>query len=486
MSIKLVTDWPLKSSLDPNIYGPPESALTTKLVEREMKHSMTVEKAIKEKRLFIIDYHDALLPYVNKVRALKDKTLYGSRTLFYLNDNETLTPLAIELTRPPSAGKPQWKEVFTPGTCATSGWLWKLAKAHALAHDTAYHQLISHWLRTHCCTEPYIIAANRRLSVMHPIYRLLHPHFRYNMEINALARQALINADGIIEQNFSTGKYSVELSSVIYGLEWRFDHEALPADLISRGMAVKDPSEPHGVKLTIDDYPYAKDGLDLWAIIKEWVTDYVNHYYPDKSLVESDGELNDWWTEVKTVGHGDKKDEPWWPTLETAEDLIHIITTIVWVASGHHAAVNFGQYAFGGYFPNRPTIIRTKMPTEDPTDEEWKLFTEKPEDMLLRCFPTQQQATTVMAVLEVLSSHSPDEEYLGQNHESSWEAEGKIKEAYKNFKRRLEDLAGIIDERNANRALRNRSGVGVMPYELLKPSSTPGVTAKGVPNSISI
>ena len=52
-------------------------------------------------------------------------------------------------------------------------------------------------LRTHCCIEPYIIAAHRQLSAMHPIYRLLHPHCRYTMEINALARESLVNAGGI-------------------------------------------------------------------------------------------------------------------------------------------------------------------------------------------------------------------------------------------------------------------------------------------------
>ncbi|KAF3448915.1 hypothetical protein FNV43_RR09632 [Rhamnella rubrinervis] len=135
----------------------------------------------------------------------------------------TLRPLAIELTRPPIGEKPQWKEVYTPCWNATGFWLWRLAKAHVLAHDSGYHQLVSHWLRTHCATEPYIIATNRQLSAMHPIYRLLHPHFRYTMEINALARQALINAGGIIETSFSPGKYSTEFSSAAYDKQWRFD-----------------------------------------------------------------------------------------------------------------------------------------------------------------------------------------------------------------------------------------------------------------------
>jgi lipoxygenase len=54
------------------------------------------------------------------------------------------------------------------------------------------------------------------------------------MEINALARESLINAGGIIETSFSPGKYSMEICSAAYDKLWRFDHEALPNDLISR------------------------------------------------------------------------------------------------------------------------------------------------------------------------------------------------------------------------------------------------------------
>ncbi|KAL4601271.1 hypothetical protein ACB092_11G259800 [Castanea dentata] len=449
-------------------------------------YSIQLVTALKSKRLFVLDYHDLLLPYVNKVREVEGTTLYGSRALFFLTKDGTLRPVAIELTRPPTGDKPQWKQVFTPTWDATGCWLWRLAKAHVCAHDVGYHQLVIHWLRTHCCTEPYIIAANRQLSAMHPIYRLLHPHFRYTMEINALARESLINAGGIIESAFSPAKYSNELSSAAYNQLWRFDMEALPADLIRRGMAVEDPTAEHGLSLTIEDYPFANDGLILWDAIKQWVSDYVNHYYPEPSLVQSDRELQAWWTEVRTKGHEDKKDEPWWPVLKTPENLIHILTTIIWVTAGHHAAVNFGQYMFAGYFPNRPTIARTNMPTENPSDEEFKNFLKKPEVELLKCFPSHIQATKVMAVLDVLSNHSPDEEYLGENMEPSWEENPVIKAAFEQFSGRLKELEGIIDERNTNLKLKNRVGAGVVPYELLKPFSKPGVTGRGVPNSISI
>ena len=256
--------------------------------------------------------------------------------------------------------------------------------------------------------------------------------------------------------------------------------------VIARGLAVEDPNSPHGLKLTIPDYPFANDGLLLWDSIKEWVTDYVKHYYKDASMVGSDAELQAWWTEIRTKGHGDKKDEPWWPALKTPEDLIEIVSTIVWVTSGHHAAVNFGQYAYAGYFPSRPTIARINMPTEDPTDDGWHRFLTKPENELLACLPSQLQATKILTILDVLSSHSPDEEYVGEFSEPAWNTDPIIKAAFERFAGRLKELEGIIDARNEDKTLKNRHGAGVVPYELLKPFSESGVTGKGVPYSISI
>ncbi|CAN6277851.1 unnamed protein product [Urochloa humidicola] len=484
LCIQLLTEFPITSKLDPAVYGPAESALTKEVLEDQMKSNLTVEEAIAAKRLFILDYHDVFLPYVHKVREQPDRTLYGSRTVFFLTDKGTLMPLAIELTRPKSPTKPQWKQVFTHGPDATDAWLWKLAKAHVLTHDTGYHQLVSHWLRTHCCVEPYIIAANRQLSRLHPIYRLLHPHFRYTMEINALARESLINADGIIEESFWPGKYAVELSSVAYGATWQFDTEALPNDLIKRGLAVrKDDGE---IELTIKDYPYAHDGLMVWDSIKQWATDYVNVYYKSDEAVAGDAELKAFWDEVRNLGHADKKDEPWWPVLDTKDTLVETLTTIMWVTSGHHSAVNFGQYHFAGYFPNRPTVIRKNMPVEEGRDDEMKKFLTQPETTLLDMLPTQMQAIKVMTTLDILSSHSPDEEYMGEHAEPAWLAEPMVRAAFEKFGGRMKEIEGYVDECNNNPELRNRCGAGIVPYELLKPFSKPGVTGRGIPNSISI
>ncbi|XP_021899735.1 lipoxygenase 6, chloroplastic [Carica papaya] len=484
VSIELLRELPILSKLDPSVYGPPESAITEELIEQEL-HGMSVKKAMEDKRLFILDYHDMLLPFINKMNDLPKRKAYASRTVFFYTKTG-IRPIIIELSLPPSPYSSQNKFIYTHGHDATTHWIWKQAKAHVCSNDAGVHQLVNHWLRTHACMEPYIIATHRQLSSMHPVYKLLHPHMRYTLEINALARQSLINGGGIIEACFSPGKYAMELSSAAYDSMWRFDMEALPADLIRRGMAVEDPSMPCGIKLVIEDYPYAADGLLIWSAIKDWVESYVEHFYVEANSVETDVEIQAWWNEIKNKGHYDKRKELWWPKLETREDLSGILTTMIWIASGQHAAINFGQYPFGGYVPNRPTLMRKLIPQEE--DPDYEKFILNPQCTFLSSLPTQLQATKVMAVQDTLSTHSPDEEYLGQiNHlHTQWINDHKILKLFDQFSAKLSEAEEIINRRNKDIRLKNRNGAGVPPYELLLPSSGPGVTGRGIPNSISI
>jgi hypothetical protein len=45
---------------------------------------------------------------------------------------------------------------------------------------------------------------------------------------------------------------------------------------------------------------------------------------------------------------------------------------------------------------------------------------------------------------------------------------------------------GLINRRNADKTLKNRSGPVKLEYELLHPTSGEGLTGRGVPNSVSI
>ncbi|GJW20923.1 linoleate 13S-lipoxygenase 3-1, chloroplastic-like protein [Tanacetum coccineum] len=279
------------------------------------------------------------------------------------------------------------------------------------------------------------------------------------------SNQNLLNADGVIEQGFTPGRYCAAAYK-----HWRFDLEGLPADLIRRGMAVPDPSQRHGIKLLIEDYPYASDGLLIWEAIQNWVQTYVTRYYPDPSLVCNDRELQAWYAEVINVGHADLRHENWWPTLANAEDLTAILTTIIWLASAQHAALNFGQYPYGGYIPNRPPRMRRLIPDEN--DPEYASFLEDPQNYFLLALPSMLRSTKYMAVVDTLSTHSPDEEYIGERQQrDTWSGDAEMVEAFYGFASEIQRIEKEIEKRNRDMSLKNRCGAGVLPYELLAPSS---------------
>lgn len=282
-----------------------------------------------------------------------------------------------------------------------------------------------------------------------------------------------------------TSKYTRKWINLLFLLHYYivstkyFDH--------CRGVAVPDTSRPHGLKLLIEDYPFAVDGLEVWSAIELWVTEYCSLYYSTDDKVTGDVELQSWWKELRELGHGDLSDKPWWPKMETRDELIECCTIIIWVASALHAAVNFGQYAYAGYLPNRPTVSRRFM----PEPEEYKELEEDPEGAFLKTITAQIQTLLGVSLIEMLSRHSTDEIYLGQRETPYWTADAQPVQAFERFSAALVEIGDRIKGRNRNPTLRNRTGPVKMDYMLLFPNTLDttrngGLNVKGIPNSVSI
>ncbi|XP_024963319.1 probable linoleate 9S-lipoxygenase 5 [Cynara cardunculus var. scolymus] len=481
--IRRLQEFPPTSKLDPKIFGNQNSTIREDHIEYQMD-GLSVSEAIKCNKLFILDHHDPLMPFLRGINETSTNT-YATRTILFLQNDGTLKPLAIELSVPHPDGDHAGviSTVHTPAFEGAKGTIWLLAKTYVNVNDSGYHQLVCHWLHTHASIEPFIIATNRQLSIIHPVHKLLHPHFRDTMNINALSRQTLINAGGLLEKTVFPDKYALKLSCNMYK-EWAFPEQALPADLIKRGLAVKDSRSPHGIRLLIEDYPFAIDGLEVWSAIESWVKDYVCIYYKNDEEIQNDYELREWWLEVRTMGHGDKKDEPWWPKMQTRDELIESCTIIIWVASALHAAVNFGQYPYGGYLPNRPAMSRRLIP--EPGSDDYDELETNPEKAFLKTVTPQLQSILGISLIEVLSRHSADEVFLGDRDTPEWTTDDEALEAFGNFGANLRKIEGKIVEMNQDVRLRNRNGPAKVPYTLLYPSSDIGLTGRGIPNSVSI
>ncbi|VAH53480.1 unnamed protein product [Triticum turgidum subsp. durum] len=432
---------------------------------------MTVAQAIEKDRLYVVDHHDWVMPYLKRINELpgdeekgeiSQRKSYATRTLFFLQDDSTLKPLAIELSSPHPKDERLGgtSTVYTPpdelkaGDAASDTFTaWDLAKAHAASNDACKNNYVLHWLRTHATMEPVVLAANRQMSVLHPIHKLLKPHFRNTLDTNSTARHIVIGSGderqggafyrNMHEVNFFTGKYGMEMSSKAYA-SYNFTELAFPNELIKRGVARGDPKKAEELELLIKDYPYAVDGLEIWTAIKEWVTDYCAIYYADgDGAVAGDSELQAWWSEVRNVGHGDLRDAPWWPAMDSVDDLVETCSTIIWLGSAYHSAVSFGQYAYNGFVPNRPTMNPPVKPGEP------------------------------------LMGERPDTE--------QWTSEQRAAKALLEFNSKLDAIAEAVKKRNADGALRNRNGPVEVPYTLLAPRADPTVPhVGGIPNSIAV
>lgn len=249
-------------------------------------------------------------------------------------------------------------------------------------------------------------------------------------------------------------------------------------------MAVEDPDSPHGLRLLIQDYPFAVDGLEIWSAIKSWVEEYCNFYYKTEEMIQKDTELQEWWKEVREKGHADKKDEPWWPEMQTRKDLIDSCTIVIWISSALHAAINFAMYSYGGYIPHRPTMSQRLVPEEgSPEYEELK---QKPDSVFFKTINSQLQTLLGMSIMETFSRHTSDEVYLGNRDTPQWTKDAEPLESFEKFGRKLGEIEKGILSKNNDPKWRNRNGPVKIPYTLFLPTSGPGLTGKGIPNSISI
>ncbi|GMH44390.1 hypothetical protein BSKO_12342 [Bryopsis sp. KO-2023] len=468
---------------------PKGSAISDLHVTRTLLEGETLSDRLKTGRMFIVDY-SLILPLVGAINSqpgLAPRFLYASRCLLYAKNDGGLIPVAIELMLPCDSGA--ISEVYTPKNSLTE---WTLAKANFASLDFGVHELYSHFTRCHGCTEPYLIATRRNVSSSHPLYRLLLPHFKDTLSINSGARKDLIAAGGNIEQLATPGAVIHDVLGALYSKLWRFKTEGLPADLIKRKMAKARKGgdwRAGDVELVLKDYPYAEDGLLIWSALHKWVSSYLSLYYKYDSDVLGDVQLQGWWEEIKNEGHPDlvafgiASEEEVWPELKNASDLTYILVTIMWVASGHHAAVNFGQYDYSGYVPNIPSYIALPMPKPETIKTDPDVLDEQ---AFLRTIAPPILAAGAASVVETLSTHGEGEEFLGDEI-PHWLVDRRAEIALGDFRREIQRIEKRIGKRNRD----GSNPARFFPYTLLIPNlpkgvGVPSATGRGIPNSISI
>lgn len=365
-----------------------------------------------------------------------------------IGDRGKLVPIAIQLDSS-SHG------LYTPFEKNPLDWLF--AKLCVQIADANHQEMNSHLCRTHLVMAPIAIGTARQLAENHPLSLLLRPHCRFMLSNNQLAQQRLINPDGIVDQLLAgTLAESMELVKDAYEA-WNLKDFAFPREIENRGM---DDTKrlPH--------YPYRDDGMLMWQAINTFVSNYLHHFYPNPADIKDDMELQAWAQELSNQNNGGKvKGMP--ANFTTVEELIDIVTAIIFICGPLHSALNYAQYEYMTFSANMPLAAYRDIPERNSYAKE-----SITEEDILKLLPPYKRAADQLQVLFTLSAYRYDR--LGYYDKSFQELYGKkLNQVFENTDH--SEVIGIVsqfqqDLNMAEQQIDANNRQRVVSYPYLKPS----------------
>uniref|UniRef100_H3DKZ7 Arachidonate epidermal lipoxygenase 3 n=1 Tax=Tetraodon nigroviridis TaxID=99883 RepID=H3DKZ7_TETNG len=391
-----------------------------------------LEEEMQKGNIFLCDYKNLDGIKANTING-KKQYLMAPLVLLHNTPDDKLMPIAIQLKQIPAADNP----IFLP---TDPEYDWLIAKIFVRSADFSEHQLNAHLLRTHLLAEVFAISLLRNMPMVHPLYKLLIPHTRYTLQINLLARIRLISETGVFSKFTASGGEGMlsilkkSLSSITYS------SLCMPDDIAERGLE------------SVPGFYYRDDGLKLWNIINSFVRGVLGFYYKNDSEVQRDSELQKWMQDINEHGLLSQKDTGIPQSLSTVAEMVKFVTMVVFICSAQHAAVNGGQYDYGGWMPNSPISLQQPPPTKKGTTSM---------ATMLKTFPDINVTVQGMATTWLLSKQSTDFVALGQYPEQHFNEEIPRK-FIKDFQDNLQLLSAEIKSRNADLEI---------PYTYLDPAN---------------
>ncbi|CAL4102967.1 unnamed protein product, partial [Meganyctiphanes norvegica] len=188
---------------------PDKLDVTPEMVESQLG-GLSLNEALNNKKIFICDLE------IMKDLEIKEENEVGAPiALFYLNPENILLPIAIQLKQDKAADNP----VFTPSDSPNT---WLVAKMYYNNAEAQHHQALTHLGLTHLLMEGIVIATKRHLSPSHPLYKLMAPHFLYLLAINSRGLSTLLAPDGWVDRTMTQGRKGI-FNLIKKGFqEWRF------------------------------------------------------------------------------------------------------------------------------------------------------------------------------------------------------------------------------------------------------------------------
>ncbi|KAK7498738.1 hypothetical protein BaRGS_00010115, partial [Batillaria attramentaria] len=397
----------------------PEKLPVTDEMLKPLLQGLTLQEALDQKRLFICD-----LKILEGLPVRPDFVLCAPIGLFFVDSQQQLRPVAIQLFQKPGPDNP----IFLPTDHSLT---WALVKMWYNNADAAYHQSLTHLGFTHLLMEGVVVSTHRHRGL-----------------------ELLVCENGWVDKTMNFGiKGMFEL--IARGINsWRLDvHGTLPEDLKQRGLQDLN---------VLPCYHFRNDALLHYEAINKYVKKYVTLYYDTDEKLKEDWEVQAWAAELVKPRDNDKGGcgllgVPGNGQFTSVDQLITVVTSIIYTCSVSHASTNFPQYDEYGFPPNYPGLLRGTPP---------KTKAEVTEAAILWALPDRPTTLDIMIVTKILSQRGTKP--IG-DFEVQYVFDDKAREIVDDFRRDMAQISKKIKERNLRRN---------PPYTYLDPDI--------VPNSISI
>ncbi|NVK25332.1 MAG: arachidonate 15-lipoxygenase [Gammaproteobacteria bacterium] len=444
--------------------------LTDGILQQETGDSnITLQQAADQGRLFVTDYACLDGARTTPVHG-EQRYLAAPIAVFYFNPNSpegyppsehgVMQPIAIQLQQ-------SYDEInapiFTPTDAANAddenGFKWRIAKYFVNVSCAIQHESIAHLGDCHLTLDPIVVATNRKLSTNHPLMVLLKPHFRFTININNSALHSLIIPGGVVATNVGPKiEDTWELVRQAH-LAWQFDDNSPDKIFDIRGVA------------DLPEFPFRDDTVLLWQATKNWVSDYIDLYYPSNQEVFNDYELQAWVNELVSPNYakvggmrgltptGDSK-HPF--KIDNKDYLKKIISQIIYIAGPQHASVNYAQYPLMSYMPSVAGTIYQPAPTKQTEINS--------ENDCIAWYPPLDVSMYTFLFEYLLSGVQYDTfGHYSEDPKIPYFTDRRLAQPLAEFQEALADIEVTIRKRNKNRP---------MEYPFQLPSQ--------IPNSISI
>ncbi|KAI8620480.1 lipoxygenase [Chytriomyces sp. MP71] len=361
-------------------------SLVPVLAGKDVKH------LISQGRFTFVDYRPYLAPFVTEYKASEKKknggTIVAPVGLFYHDvEGAEVYPIGIQLE--------DGGYIFHPSTtlepekdCA-----WLTAKMWLALADTQVHELSTHLFKVHLCVEPFGIALHRQLPRSHPVFKLVTPHMDGTMQINAEGREIFIP---VLAQIFSMGDGIIDFFKHVHS-NLDFFELGPVKDLEKRGFGADSTSSLN----MPGQYPWAEDARDLWEILTNYCDSFLALHYANDAAIAADTELQAWIKECATFFR--YKGVP--TSLSSRSQLTQVVATIIWTGSAQHSSVNYPQYEYYGFPPNRPP--KTYLPVPKQRDDSLE------ERKAVAFLPPAVESLIAINTAATLAQYNEYDNYLG-------------------------------------------------------------------------